>query len=248
MHVGVQALADELGVSQPSITWHLQRGRTPAQIREHFRRKEELTKELEKTKRKFGADVRAGGGPKPRGPKPKSKGGKKKADAAPAEPGRSVNPTANSPLGRRLRPPNLAGAAKPGGSHPAVQQGSEGAQKSQSQPKTYEQVLSEIAGRRQKREHIDDARARKVSAQADAQELQNAVKRGELIEAARVRLLGTSVVKESVGILERMPGQIQDRLSAESGVPAARCGAIALEEVKRAVDKIREMEDIWRTK
>jgi hypothetical protein len=262
MPIGVVALAAELHTTPQAISWHFARGRTAQQVREHFKRKQEQAEAVERVRREFAPDKEVGGGPRGKGKRKgkvakavKSKGAK--ADASTAKYKRSTDSTGNSPLGTRLRPPvfarNTTGATSgtvPGAVPPGTESADGPAQASaQARPaKTYEQVLSEIAGRRQKREHIDDARARKVSAQADAQELQNAVKRGELIEAARVRLLGTGVVKESVGILERMPGQIQDRLSAESGVPAARCGAIVLEEVKRAVDKIREMEDIWRTK
>jgi phage terminase Nu1 subunit (DNA packaging protein) len=95
-------------------------------------------------------------------------------------------------------------------------------------------------------ESIFSAQRRRAIALADAQEIANAVKRGELVELERVRVWGEGLVKTTVDLLTRIPGQTQDRHASETD--PAKCGEVTMGEIQRAVDEIRKMEELWRAR
>jgi phage terminase Nu1 subunit (DNA packaging protein) len=80
---------------------------------------------------------------------------------------------------------------------------------------------------------------------ADKEELANAQKRGELVSLERIRNFCTGIVRETIERITQVPGNIQDRVASESD--PNRCGAAMREELQRVVDKIREMEELWKT-
>jgi phage terminase Nu1 subunit (DNA packaging protein) len=185
IRVGVSQLAAEMGVAPNTIQWHLNRGRSTADIRRHYRDKKYV------------------------------KGQKWESQSSVVKLKRKRQENAADALAAQLAE-KLAVAAEDAES--GAPQGESEAQ----------------------------ARKRRLIALADAQEIANAQKRGELVEVARVEAWGIGVVKTTVDLITRVPGQIQDRIAAE--VDAAKCGAIMLEELARVVAEIQKMEALWITK
>jgi len=222
INTGVSALARECGVCTKTIQWHLGKGRSQDQIRQYY------------------AEKRAAGLSK----QPHTK--RVDGDAVEAKHGRNGG---SRPAGYGAAPVSPRFASRFAGSSPA--KGTRGGVKNPGRGNG--QVLAEasFAGpgdrdEEQNGESIFSAQRRRAIALADAQEIANAVKRGELVEVERVRVWGEGVVRTTVDLLTRIPGQTQDRHAVETD--PARCGEVTMEEIQRAVNEIRKMEELWRTK
>jgi len=92
-------------------------------------------------------------------------------------------------------------------------------------------------------EAIDQAKLRRAEALAERQELENALKRGELIPVAYARKWGSRFIIDGRDELLKMPSELQDIMATESD--PARCAAIMQSYLERVLAKWQRLEELW---
>ena len=107
-------------------------------------------------------------------------------------------------------------------------------------------MIEEAEAARGSEEQISNAQRRRVIALANAQEIANAIKQGEWVELKRVRTWGEGVVKNTIGLVMRVPGQLRDPIAAETD--PVKCDEMIAGELKRVVEEIQKMEELWKAK
>lgn len=90
---------------------------------------------------------------------------------------------------------------------------------------------------------IDDAKLRRARALAERGELENALRRGELIPVAYVRQWGSRFLVDARDTLLTGPSELQDILASESD--PTRCAAILRAWLERVMGKFHQLERLW---
>jgi len=227
--VGYSALARDCGVSVASVMYHIARGKTVNETIEHYKRK---------------GTWRGDG--RPAAPS-------KQAIPSPSIPTKPATPSAPTPARTSIKLPKPRFAGGPGlpERKPAIPASQTSGSGSGIAPPPLPKLgrarvsQSESTDKSGQPETIHAAQLRRVIALADKEELANAQKRGELVSLERIRNFCTGIVRETIERITQVPGNIQDRVASESD--PNRCGAAMREELQRVVDKIREMEELWKT-
>jgi hypothetical protein len=104
---------------------------------------------------------------------------------------------------------------------------------------TYEDAVAE----HQAAEDLVGAKLRRAVADADAQELANAQKRGELVPVAYIQTWGTRFLTQAKEELLKGPGELQDHLAGESN-PGV-CNGLVRGWVERVLEKMYRLEGLW---
>jgi hypothetical protein len=104
---------------------------------------------------------------------------------------------------------------------------------------TYEDALIAHA----ERESRNAAELRKITAQADAYELENLRARGDLIPRAKVELWGVGYLVRARELLEQFPGMVRDRLAVESD--PVKVEAILRAEAERVMRALSKLAEVW---
>jgi hypothetical protein len=104
---------------------------------------------------------------------------------------------------------------------------------------TYEDALVAHA----ERESRNAAELRKITAQADAYELENLRARGDLIPRAKVELWGVGYLVRARELLEQFPGMVRDRLAVESD--PVKVEAILRAEAERVMRALSKLAELW---
>ena len=128
--------------------------------------------------------------------------------------------------------------------HPGVRGGGDRGQRAAIQ--SDDEILADAEAAQSQEESFTSAQRRRVVALADAQEIANAIKRGEWIELKRVQVWGEGVVKNTIGLVMRVPGQLRDPIAAETD--PVKCDEMMTGELKRVVGEIQKMEELWKAK
>jgi hypothetical protein len=103
----------------------------------------------------------------------------------------------------------------------------------------YEKVAAEYA----MFDALERAKVRRAQALADRQELDNALKRGELIPVVYVRKWGMRFLVEARDEMMKAPGELQDVLAAESD--PVKCAAILHSWVARVITNLHQTDRLW---
>lgn len=90
---------------------------------------------------------------------------------------------------------------------------------------------------------IDDAKLRRAKALADHQELENALRRGELVPVAHIRIWGSRFLTDARDTLLTGPSELQDILAAEDD--PLKCAAIMRAWLERVMGKFHQLEKLW---
>jgi hypothetical protein len=91
---------------------------------------------------------------------------------------------------------------------------------------------------------MDEMKFRRAKALAERQEIDNALKRGELIPAAYVRQWGVKFITASKDELLRGPSELQDLMATETD--PQKCNAIMRAWVERVVAKVQQLQHLWK--
>ena len=217
INVGVNKLARECGVSENAIRYHLARG-----------------KDMEAIRRHYASGV-------------KSTGGIGNTKAARTDQGQTGAPGDGRKDGKPRVPARFTAAATATGPE------ADGGGRHRAKPGTAsvsdvsdDELIEEAEAAGGPEEQISNAQRRRVIALADAQEIANAIKRGEWVELKRVQMWGEGVVKNTIGLVMRVPGQLRDPIAAETD--PVKCDEMMAGELKRVVEEIQKMEELWKAK
>jgi hypothetical protein len=96
---------------------------------------------------------------------------------------------------------------------------------------------------RERLEALDDARLRRQRALAERQEIENMLRRGELLPVAHVRGWVARLLIEAREELLRLPNELADGLAAETD--AVKIAAILRSVQERAITNLYERDKLW---
>jgi hypothetical protein len=90
---------------------------------------------------------------------------------------------------------------------------------------------------------LDDAKLRRAKALAERSEIENALRRGELIPVAYVRTWGSRFLTDARDTLMTGPSELADTLAAETD--PLKTAAIMRAWLERVMGKFHQMERLW---
>jgi hypothetical protein len=96
---------------------------------------------------------------------------------------------------------------------------------------------------RERIDKLEEMKFRKAKAMAERQELDNALKRGELVPVSYVRTWGSRFLTDARDTFMTGPSELQDVLAAESD--PLQCAAILRQWLERAMTKFHQLESLW---
>lgn len=239
---GVMALSRETGLSPATVSVHLRRGKTPAQVRE-LAQSRQTWENKKRTSERLGVPVRM---PEPptgavaTPPAPPAQTGYKPGRTVPKKDVSTSGPPASTPVHKLSNPKRVGmtdGAAPSKPALPKVTVDPEFDQHSGEY--TYEDAVAD----HQQAEKIDQARLRRAIALADKQELENAQKIAELVPIAQIRVWGTRFLVQARDLMLKGPSEMQDQLANET-VPG-KCNQIVRDWVDRVLGELRNLESLW---
>jgi hypothetical protein len=101
-----------------------------------------------------------------------------------------------------------------------------------------------VAESRARGDAIDDAKLRRAQALAEHQELENMLRRGELMPVSYVRLWATRFLIDGRDELLKAPSELADGLAAESS--PLKTAEILRGWVERAMAKFEQLDQLWK--
>jgi hypothetical protein len=113
------------------------------------------------------------------------------------------------------------------------------AKKTAQEKSEYDQLIE----RRSKLDQLEDAKLRRADALAVRQELDNMVKRGELVPIAYIRLWAIRFLVDGRDELLKGPSELADTLAAEDD--PKKIAAILTRWLERALAKFSQLETLW---
>ena len=90
---------------------------------------------------------------------------------------------------------------------------------------------------------LDDVKLRRARALAERSELDNMLRRGELVPVAYIRTWGTRFLVDACDTLMTGPSELQDTLAAEAD--PLKCAAIMRAWVERVMAKFHQLDRLW---
>lgn len=96
---------------------------------------------------------------------------------------------------------------------------------------------------RERIDAMDDAKLRRAQAQAERQELENMLRRGELIPVAYVRQWATQFLTDARDTMMAGPSELQDGLAIETD--PVKCAALLRAWLERVMGKFHQLERLW---
>jgi hypothetical protein len=97
---------------------------------------------------------------------------------------------------------------------------------------------------RQRTDALEEAKLRRAQALAERQEIENLLRKGELLPVSHVRQWASRLLVEARDELLRTPSELSDTLASESD--AVRITAILRAAQERAIAKLEQLDRIWR--
>jgi hypothetical protein len=97
---------------------------------------------------------------------------------------------------------------------------------------------------RERMDALEEAKLRRAKALAERQELENMLRRGELLPVSYVRRWATRFLIDGRDEMLRMGSELGDTLAAESD--PVKCRAIIRAGMERALAKFEQLNTIWR--
>jgi hypothetical protein len=99
---------------------------------------------------------------------------------------------------------------------------------------------------RQRLDALDEMKLRRARALAERQELENMLRRGELMPVSYARLWGVRFLIAARDELLRGPGELGDAVAAESD--PRKCTAMLRAWAERTLAKFEQLDTIWQSK
>ena len=96
---------------------------------------------------------------------------------------------------------------------------------------------------RERINQLDDMKYRRAKALAERSELDNALRRGELIPVTYVRRWGSRFLTDARDTLMTGPSELQDALAAEAD--PVKCAALMRAWLERVMAKFQQVEGLW---
>jgi len=106
-------------------------------------------------------------------------------------------------------------------------------------PSEYDMIIES----RSRYEAMEEAKLRRQKALADRQEIENMLRRGELIPLAYMRKWTVRFLVDARSELEKGPSELQDTMAAESD--PVKCAAILRTWVDRVLEKYYQLDRMW---
>jgi hypothetical protein len=97
---------------------------------------------------------------------------------------------------------------------------------------------------RERLDALEDAKLRRQKALAERQEIENMLRRGELLPVSYVRKWASRLLVEAKDELLRIPSELADTLAAETD--AIKVAFILRAAQERAIAKLQQLDRIWR--
>jgi len=107
------------------------------------------------------------------------------------------------------------------------------------EPGEYEVVMQA----RSRIDALEDAKLRRAKALAERQEIENALRRGELMPVSYVRKWASEFLSAGRDEMLRIPGELADALAAESD--AREVAAALRAAMDRVIAKFEQLDQIW---
>lgn len=116
---------------------------------------------------------------------------------------------------------------------------SDGQGRAPSTPNEYDMLIESRA----RFEELESWKMRRQKALAERQEIENMLRRGELMPVSYARLWGVKCLTAFKDELLKGPSELQDALAAESD--PVKCNAIVRALMERALAKLQQLEVLW---